>query len=77
MAELTTTGACSECLRAACCDALPACTDPPGCNCMFTCITAGTPARDCVDMCTPDAHTKEFSQCAMKYCADTCEGAAP
>ena len=68
--------ACSSCLRSSCCDA-PACADPPGCNCMFACIQAGTAAKDCVEMCTPDAHAKEFSQCAMKYCAATCEGAAP
>lgn len=67
---------CSSCLRGACCET-PACADPPGCNCMFACIQAGTAAKDCVETCTPDAHAKEFSQCAMKYCAATCEGAAP
>lgn len=68
---------CSQCLQSACCEQIPACSDPPGCTCMFACIKAGTPAKDCVDMCTPDNTSKSFSQCAMKHCAATCEGAAP
>lgn len=70
-------GACPECLRSSCCATLSACAEPPSCKCMFACITAGTAVQTCVDQCTPEPATREFSMCAMRNCAAICEGAAP